>query len=118
MHVMDALEIALRRYLEDHGGRPIQQRELRTALGVGDRRLRRLFASVHGVSPTRFLLRLRLQLARERLERGADDRVTDVGMSCGFNDLGRFASSYRSVYHELPSETLRRHREPRGSLPD
>jgi transcriptional regulator GlxA family with amidase domain len=110
---MDPLAAALRRYLEDHGERPIQQDELRSVLGVGERRLRRLFAAVHGVSPARFLKHQRLRLARARLQGGQHDRVTDVGMSCGFNDLGRFASQYRSLFNELPSETLRRHREPR-----
>lgn len=115
---MDPLAAALQRYIEDHGARPIRQGELLTALGVGDRRLRRLFADVHGTSPARFLTRHRLELARQRLLRGEDDRVTDVGMSCGFYDLGRFASQYRRVFNELPSETLRRHREPLAACGD
>jgi transcriptional regulator GlxA family with amidase domain len=107
---MDPLAATLRRYLEDHGERPIQQDELQSVLGVGGRRLRRLFAAVHGMSPARYLKRQRLELARARLQAGEHDRVTDVGMSCGFNDLGRFASQYRNLFNELPSETLRRHR--------
>ena len=107
---MDPLEIAVRNYLEPHAGRPIRQGELCEALGVGERRLRRLFSGLHGTSPTQFLMRHRLELARTRLQRGDEDRVTDVGMSCGFYDLGRFASQYRRLFNELPSETLRRHR--------
>ena len=109
---MDPLAAELKRYIDEHGERPIRQGELLSALGVGDRRLRRLFATVHGTSPTRWLTRHRLELARRRLERGEGDRVTDVGMSCGFFDLGRFASQYRRLFNELPSETLRRHRGP------
>ena len=115
---MDPLENALRRYLEAHAWRPMRQQELCEALRVGERRLRRLFAGLHGTSPTRFLMRHRLHLARTRLERGEDDRVTDVGMSCGFYDLGRFASQYRRLFNELPSETLRRHRTTRDDLRD
>lgn len=115
---MDSPEAALRRYLEAHAGRPIRQGELCEALGLGERSLRRLFSAVHGTSPTRFLMRRRLELARSRLQEGQDDRVTDVGMSCGFYDLGRFASQYRRLFNELPSETLRRHRAPHPALPD
>ena len=115
---MDPLAAALQRYIEDHGERPIQPGELLAALGVGDRRLRRLFADVHGTSPSRFLTRHRLELARRRLAGGEVDRVTDAGMSCGFYDLGRFASQYRRLFNELPSETLRRHREPQPAPGD
>ena len=115
---MDPLAAALQRYIDDQDGRPIQQGELLTALGVGDRRLRRLFATVHGTSPTRFLTRRRLELARRRLQEGAADRVTEVGMACGFYDLGRFASQYRRLFNELPSETLRRHRGPQEAPGD
>ena len=115
---MDPLETALRRYIDAHSARPIRQVELCEALGVKERRLRRLFASLHGTSPTRFLMRHRLELARTRLQRGEDERVTDVGMSCGFYDLGRFASHYRRLFNELPSETLRRHRAPHDDARD
>ena len=107
---MDPMEAALRSYLESNGERPIQPDELRTALAVGERRLRRLFAAVYRETPNQYLRRHRLRLARQRLQDGAEDRVTDVGMRYGFFDLGRFASQYRELFDELPSETLRRHR--------
>lgn len=103
---------ALRRFIEGHGDRLIRQGELRRALGVGDRTLRRLFAATYGVSPSRFLRVRRMELARKSLLRGRDARVTDAGLRYGFYDLGRFASEYRRLFDELPSETLRRRRGP------
>ncbi len=107
---MDPMEAALRSYLESNRERPIRPGELCAALAVGERRLRRLFAVVYGETPNQFLRCHRLRLARQRLQDGQEDRVTDVGMRYGFFDLGRFASQYRALFDELPSETLRRHR--------
>ena len=57
---------------------------------------------------------MRLVNARRELERGRGHaRVTNIALANGFNQLGRFATDYRSAFGEAPSMTLRRSR--RGS---
>jgi AraC family ethanolamine operon transcriptional activator len=83
--------------------------ELATAAGVSDRTLRTAFVEFFGVPPKSYLQLRRLHRARAAL-RGADSGSTSVGAVAakfGFWDFGRFASRYRRLFGELPSETLR-----------
>jgi AraC-like DNA-binding protein len=84
--------------------------ELSRMIGVSERSLRKLCQEQMGISPLRFLALRRLHLARRALLR-ADRRtasVTEIAMEHGMWELGRFAVTYRSLFGESPSATLRR----------
>ncbi|MBN9559882.1 MAG: AraC family transcriptional regulator [Alphaproteobacteria bacterium] len=89
---------------------PLYVIDLCRAMGVTDRTLR-LHCHEHlGMSPHRYLWLRRMHLARRSLIRGAAaTTVTEIATSCGFGELGRFAVSYRKLFGETPSATLRRH---------
>jgi transcriptional regulator GlxA family with amidase domain len=78
-------------------------------LGRSERGVRSAFYTVHGMSPTRWLLTERLLATRMALV--ADERqavtVTDIATRYGFYELGRFSAAYRAAFGEMPSETLR-----------
>jgi AraC-like DNA-binding protein len=63
-----------------------------------------------GMGPKKYLLLRRMHLARQALSRADQDdlTVTDVATQYGFWQFGRFAGQYKSLFGELPSETLRR----------
>ncbi|MFC5994574.1 AraC family transcriptional regulator [Pseudonocardia hispaniensis] len=84
--------------------------DLTAAAGVGARTLQLQFLRNLGCTPLRYLRDLRLRSARAELlhPRSADLMVSEVATDWGFYNFGRFASLYRSVYGEPPSETLRR----------
>lgn len=95
--------------------RDLDATDLCRYLGISERWLREAFARVYGTSPKRFLRLRRLNRAREALLQ--DERrpsVTSVALAHGFFDLGRFAASYRSLFGESPSATLRRRDDPAG----
>lgn len=98
-------------YLEGAGGRQVVQiDELCQALNVSRRTLYRAFHDVLDVSPKAYLRLKAMSAAREALL-GAAERpttVTQVALDHGFWELGRFAGSYRTMFGEPPSETLRR----------
>jgi transcriptional regulator GlxA family with amidase domain len=77
--------------------------------GVSERTLRAAFHDVMGVSPKRYALMQRLQAAHLALQNADPDSttVTDVAMTFGFFELGRFAGRYRHAFGEVPSQTLR-----------
>ena len=79
-------------------------------LGVPARTLRMCCAEFLGVSPTRYLLLQRLNKARWALRRAdpSATSVTEIARSHQFQELGRFAETYRTVFGELPSTTLQR----------
>jgi AraC-like DNA-binding protein len=104
-HIMDKFEDALAL----HPGR-LEMSELCAALSIPERTLRGCCAEFLGMSPTRYHLLRRLNLARTGLQCSAFERegVADIARRCGFAELGRFAAVYRAVFGELPSVTWRR----------
>ena len=93
-----------------HKRPPLRVAALANLLMVSERVLRRAFQDTHGVSPSRYLRRLRLSEARRALL-SAQDRlvtVTEIATLFGFLELGRFSVEYRAVFGESPSVTLRR----------
>lgn len=78
-------------------------------LGVSPRWLYRAFNAEAGMSPAKYLRHYRMTQARlELLEADpARVKVTDVAVSWGFWELGRFAVQYRRLFGECPSQTLR-----------
>jgi AraC-like DNA-binding protein len=71
------------------------------------------FQEVYGMSPREFRHLLRLQRAREDLRRAApDETVGQIAMRNGLLHLGRFSVSYRKVFGESPSATIRTARRP------
>jgi AraC-like DNA-binding protein len=84
--------------------------ELAQLNGVSERTLRRAFQGCYGLSPLEYLRIHRLHQARKLLRTSCPDTttVTQVAFDGGFWDLGRFAGSYRQLFGELPSETLRK----------
>lgn len=96
-------------FLREHPSEPITVTDLSRMAGVSERTLRAAFHDVIGVSPKRYAIKQRLEAAHAAL-RNADPRtttVTDVAMTFGFFELGRFAGRYRHTFGEVPSETLR-----------
>ncbi|AXJ05190.1 MULTISPECIES: helix-turn-helix domain-containing protein [Pseudomonas] len=84
--------------------------ELSRVAGVSLRQLQQTFKAYTGMSPSHWLRLRRLNSARrELLKRSpADTTVAEVAMNWSFWHLGRFSSSYRAMFKELPSETLKR----------
>ena len=89
---------------------PVRIARLCTALRVSPGTLEHAFKSVAGVTPHAFFLRRRLNEARQALLREDAGRrnVTDIALSLGFSELGRFAVRYREMFGETPSQTLKR----------
>jgi AraC-like DNA-binding protein len=98
---------------------PLHVSALCDIIGVSERALRKAFHRVHGNSPCRHLRMLRLSRARRALlsADAALASVTEIAMSFGFAELGRFSVEYKKAYGESPSQTLSRGPLP-GSLRD
>jgi AraC family ethanolamine operon transcriptional activator len=101
-------------FLRDNLGEPLTVTDLSRMAGVSERTLRAAFQDVIGVSPKRYAITQRLQAAHRALCSADPETttVTDVAMTFGFFELGRFAGRYRHLYGEAPSETLRHATEP------
>ena len=78
-------------------------------VGATARGLQRAFERSGQPSPMMYLRRLRLHRVHAELTAGSAESatVTMVAGRWGFVHLGRFASQYRQLFGETPSETLR-----------
>jgi AraC family transcriptional regulator, ethanolamine operon transcriptional activator len=96
-------------FLRDNLGEPVTVTDLSRMAGVSERTLRAAFHDVMGISPKRYAITQRLQAAHQALCSANPETttVTDVAMTFGFFELGRFAGRYRHTFGEVPSETLR-----------
>jgi AraC-like DNA-binding protein len=92
-----------------HPETPWGTAELARATGASARTLQRAFERSGQPSPMLYLRRLRLQRVHAELAANSPDSatVTMVAGRWGFVHLGRFASQYRQLFGETPSETLR-----------
>jgi AraC-like DNA-binding protein len=130
-HLCDSLEIALRHampseqrvyltaaykrvvrraeeFFRNHAGQRFSSGELSSAVRVSERHLRNAFYDVYATSPMRYFRLWQLNQARRAL-RSVTHRassVTDIAISHGFSELGRFAGSYKALFGESPSTTL------------
>jgi AraC-like DNA-binding protein len=99
-----------RRMLEDNPDQPIYIPELCKAIRVPERTLRVCCQEHLGMSPKRYLVLRRMNLARRALRVTSAEAatVTEIATRFGFWQLGRFAVEYRGLFGEAPSATLQR----------
>jgi AraC-like DNA-binding protein len=89
---------------------PLRIEELCARLRTSRRTLQDSFRRVTGASPVVYLRNLRLNEVRRRLmsTTGAELSVSHAAMDGGFEHLGHFAGSYKALFGEAPSRTIRR----------
>lgn len=97
-----------RSYVEHHLDEPPTVADLCRELGVSRRTLQNSFHATWGMAPLAWLNTLRLNAVRRRLKTAAS--VTEAATQFGFWHFGHFATEYRALFGELPSQTLRRAR--------
>lgn len=89
---------------------PLLISDLCRMVAITARSLNSLCQEQLGMSAQRFLALRRLHMARRALTRSdsSSATVTEIAMSYGIWELGRFAVAYKALFGESPSTTLRR----------
>jgi AraC-like DNA-binding protein len=97
-------------HVRDQFSEPLTLLDLCEIAGVKARTLQCAFQEKHGLTPMAYLKMTRLNRARSLLCHADPHRVsvTAIAMQAGFWHLSQFAWDYRSLFHESPSETLRK----------
>ena len=75
---------------------------LAASVGMSPFHFARVFRELTALPPHRYLLRVRLERARERLHAGSS--VTEACFATGFSNLSHFIRSFRRAYGVLPSK--------------
>jgi AraC family ethanolamine operon transcriptional activator len=96
--------------LEQSADKPVTVSDLAAAADVSERTVRTAFKEYFGIGPIRYLVLRQLNQVHRALANADRDgtTVTQVLLDYGVWEFGRFASRYRRLFGELPSETLRR----------
>jgi AraC family ethanolamine operon transcriptional activator len=95
-------------YMRAHADATITLLDLSRISGMRSRSLINAFEAITGFSPMDYLKRLRLNGVRRALHVAdkTQTRIIDVATAWGFWHMGHFASDYRALFGEAPSETL------------
>lgn len=101
--------IRLQQWVDAHLAEDLTLERLCGVAGMSARSLQKAMLAARAQTPVEFVNSRRLAAAHRLLD-GASSRsqVAAVALDCGFRHLGRFAAYYRTVYGELPSDTLNR----------
>src|SRR5499425_2696784 len=81
-------------------------RELAQCVGLSTPHFSEMFRKSTGETPHQFVLRLRVERAKEKL-RSAEPRVLDVAIACGFKTQQHFARVFRQLCGATPTEYRR-----------
>jgi transcriptional regulator GlxA family with amidase domain len=112
----DAILARFEEFLAANPDRPLYLPEICAAIGVAEQTLRASCEEHLGMGPIRFLTLRRMHLVHRALLHAdpSNSTVTRIVTDHGFWELGRFSGSYRALFGESPSETLRRPAEQIG----
>jgi len=80
--------------------------ELAQSVGLSTAHFSEMFRKSTGETPHQFVLRLRVERAKEML-RSAESRVLDVAIACGFKTQQHFARVFRHLCGLSPKEYRR-----------
>lgn len=90
-------------WLEDHFAEDVCWESLAEKFTLSLRTLHRQLNQCTGLSPLRYLNRLRLTRARHML-RYSNDSVTDIAYRCGFGDSNHFSTMFRREFNCSPTD--------------
>lgn len=99
----DARLNQLMAWLEDHFAEDVCWEALAEQFSLSLRTLHRQLKHSTGLTPQRYLNRLRLIKARHLL-RHSDESVTDIAYHCGFGDSNHFSTLFRREFNWSPRD--------------
>ena len=107
-------------FMRDNLHLPVSLADLAASTGLSTYHFLRVFRASTGVPPRRFLTRMRIDVARRRLE-DSDLSITDIAQLSGFSSASQFSTAFRRETGMAPRTFRRSHgmavTEPEGRAP-
>jgi transcriptional regulator GlxA family with amidase domain len=110
-HGDDAV-LALQDWLGQRFNRALAVEDLATHAGLSVRSLARRFHAATGLAPMAYVRRLRIEVAKRRLET-SHAKVEEIREAVGYEDTRSFVRAFRAVAGTSPAEYRRRFRRAR-----
>jgi AraC-like DNA-binding protein len=108
--------IVIKEYLRAHMRRQVRLLELSDLTGLSKAYLIRSFHRIAGMPPYEWLLQLRIEAARKRLQQGC--AISDLAFELGFADQSHFHRRFKRLTGMTPAAYAEGHYRPRrGAAP-
>ncbi len=101
---LDRLQTIVEDKMEDEN---FQVSELCRAVGISERQLYRKLKALLGCTPSAFIRQLRLDRAKQLLEKGAGT-VSEITFMVGYSNTSAFARAFREAFGKAPSHFLKK----------
>jgi len=110
LHYTDGYLMALniRDYIVEHIEDPLQMYKLCQLTDKSVRTIERTFKQVFNLTLREYHSCYRLSLVRQTLIHDKNISVSSAALKYGYFHLGRFSNNYKTLFGELPSQTLHR----------
>jgi AraC-like DNA-binding protein len=89
--------------MERHPAEPWHLEDLGHLAGISPNHLATLFRSAHGIGPHQYLLRVRIDLAKQGLQ-DPSRAITEIAHGLGFHSSQHFARVFRRLTGKTPTE--------------
>jgi transcriptional regulator GlxA family with amidase domain len=109
----------LQAWIHDHPGEDLRVERLAQRVGMSERNFARIFARELEVTPARYVERVRVEVARRRLE-DTEQGIDAVALDCGFGSAETMRRAFLRSLHVSPSayRSRFRHRDPELRVED
>jgi AraC-like DNA-binding protein len=94
----------VRRHIEEHLGQPLTLAELADLAGLSVWRFATVFRQQVGVSPHRYICRLRVERAQALIREGVP--AATAASEAGFYDQSHLSRHFKSIYGMTPGQYL------------
>lgn len=94
-------------YLEDHYNEKISLDQIAENMYLSPFYISKIFKSETGDTPIRHLINIRLEKAKELLERGYDGSVQEIAAMVGYDDAYHFSKLFKKRFQITPTQAKR-----------
>jgi AraC family transcriptional regulator len=94
-------------YIDAHLAENIGLQDMATVAGLGQHHFSTMFRQSTGISPYRYVIERRIDLAKRQL-RQQDTAIIDIALACGFADQSHLTKHFRRSVGITP-RTFREH---------
>lgn len=105
---------AMLQYIQEHYGGELTLAEIAGSACVSENECLRCFRGMIGSTPIQYVKQLRIQKAAELLA-STDQKISDIGAECGFQEMSYFAKTFRELKGCTPGAFRRRASRWRGA---
>lgn len=94
---------AMLTFIQEHYGQELTAKSIAASASISESECLRCFRATIGTTPIQYLKQYRIQQAAQQLL-DTGERVSDIAIRCGFQDMSYFTKSFREQMHCTPTE--------------